>query len=88
MSTGRLASKTGVEILLSMDVKSDCCFNHNELGWMLIPIEHAEEFTNDPAGAKINEGVDDYQVTGRDMPTFLYEDPEKYDPEDMLSGFM
>ncbi|KAF8258317.1 hypothetical protein EI94DRAFT_1708102 [Lactarius quietus] len=52
--------------------------------------EHAEEFTNDPAGirAKINEGVDDYQVTGGDMPTFLYKDPEKYDPEDMLSGFI
>ncbi|KAF8261666.1 hypothetical protein EI94DRAFT_1705351 [Lactarius quietus] len=90
MSTGRLASKTGVEILLSMDAKSDHGFNHNELGQMLIPIEHAKEFANDPAGirVKINEGVDDYQVTGRDMPTFLYEDPEKYDPEDMLSGFM
>jgi hypothetical protein len=38
--------------------------------------------------AKINEGVDDYQVTGTDMPVFLYKDPEKYNPEDMLSGFM
>ncbi|KAF8264671.1 hypothetical protein EI94DRAFT_1805484 [Lactarius quietus] len=88
MSTGRLASKTSVKILLSMDAKSDRGFNHNELGHMLIPTEHAEEFTNDPAGAKINEGVDDYQVTGRDMPAFLYEDPGKYDPEDMLCGFM
>jgi hypothetical protein len=50
MSTGRLASKTGGEILLSMDAKLDCGFNHNELGQMLIPIEHAKEFANDPVG--------------------------------------
>jgi hypothetical protein len=38
--------------------------------------------------AKIQAGDEDYQITGDDVPAFLYEDPESYDPEDVLNGFM
>ena len=38
--------------------------------------------------AKIQAGDEDYQVTADDVPSFLYEDPEAYDPDDVLSGFM
>ncbi|KAN0135028.1 hypothetical protein V8E53_007146, partial [Lactarius tabidus] len=85
-----LASKTGVEILLSVDSKSDRGFNHDQLGQLLIPVQHHEEFGRDPAAvrAKIHEGLEEYQVTGGDMPSFLFEDPDKVDPENVLAGFM
>ena len=38
--------------------------------------------------AKIQAGEEEYQVTGADVPSFLYEDPEQYDPEDVLFSFM
>ena len=38
--------------------------------------------------AKIQAGDKDYQVTADDVPSFLYEDPEAYNPEDVLSGFL
>lgn len=48
-NTGRLASKTGVEILLSVDSKADRGFNHDQLGQLLVPVQHYEEFGRDPA---------------------------------------
>ena len=48
MNTGRLASKTGVEILLSVDSKADRGFNHDQLGQLLIPVQHYEEFSKYP----------------------------------------
>ena len=38
--------------------------------------------------AKIQAGEEDYQITADDVPSFLYEDPEAYDPDDVLSGFL
>ena len=38
--------------------------------------------------AKINAGEEGYKVTAASAPAFLYEDPAKYDPEHVLSGFM
>lgn len=37
---------------------------------------------------KINDGLEEYQVTGGDMPSFLFQDPDKVDPENVLAGFM
>jgi hypothetical protein len=50
MNTGRLASRTDVEILLNRDSKSDRGFNHDELGRLLIPVQHIEEYSGDPVG--------------------------------------
>ena len=47
-NTGRLSSKTGVEILLSVDSKADRGFNHDQLGQLLIPVQHFGEFSTDP----------------------------------------
>lgn len=44
--------------------------------------------TSPSVRAKIQDGIEEYQVIGGDMPSFLYEDPAKYDPEDVLAGFM
>ena len=38
--------------------------------------------------AKINAGSEEFQVIGTNPPAFLYEDPDSYDPENALSGFM
>ena len=37
---------------------------------------------------KVRDGVSEYKVTAGDVPSFLYEDPKKYDPENVLTGFM
>jgi len=38
---------------------------------------------------KVKNGVEEeYHVTVEDVPSFLYEDPLEYDPENVLSGFM
>lgn len=37
---------------------------------------------------KVRDGVEGYQVTAEDVPSFLYEDPLNYDPENVLAGFM
>lgn len=44
--------------------------------------------TSPSVRAKIQDGIEGYEVTGGDMPSFLYEDPARYDPEDVLVGFM
>jgi hypothetical protein len=44
--------------------------------------------TSSSVRAKIHEGLEEYQVTGGDMPSFLFEDPDKVDPENVLAGFM
>ncbi|KAI9431323.1 hypothetical protein H4582DRAFT_2085154 [Lactarius indigo] len=70
------------------DSKSDRGFNHDILGRLLIPIEHIAEYDSDPLRTKVNSGVKGYEVTAHDAPAFLYEDPDKYNPDDVLSGFM
>ena len=50
MNTGRLASRTDTKISLSGDSKSDRGFFHDELGRMLIPVQHIEEYNSDPVG--------------------------------------
>jgi hypothetical protein len=37
---------------------------------------------------KINDGSEEFQITGRKVPAFLYEDLDVYDPDDILSGLM
>lgn len=44
--------------------------------------------TSPSVRAKIQDRIEEYQVIGGDMPSFLYEDPDEYDPEDVLAGFM
>jgi hypothetical protein len=48
-NTRRLASNTSVEILLSIDLKSNQGFNHDQLGQLLVPVQHYNEFGRDPA---------------------------------------
>ncbi|KAI9433957.1 hypothetical protein H4582DRAFT_2081635 [Lactarius indigo] len=86
--TTMLASKTKANLTLSRDSKSDRGFNHDILGRLLIPIEHIAEYDSDPLRTKVNSGVKGYEVTAHDAPAFLYEDPDKYNPDDVLSGFM
>ncbi|KAI9445703.1 hypothetical protein BJY52DRAFT_422297 [Lactarius psammicola] len=89
LNTTKLIGKPGVE--LSADSKEDRGFNHDVLGRMLIPVQLIGAYDKDPVGvrAKARDGLEEeYQVTAEDMPSFLYEDPLKYDPENVLSGFM
>ena len=44
--------------------------------------------TSPSVRGRIQDGEEDYQVTSGDMPSFLYDDPENYDPDDVLAGFM
>jgi hypothetical protein len=38
--------------------------------------------------AAVNAGGSEYNVTADFPPSFMYEDPEKYDPENVLEGLM
>ena len=38
--------------------------------------------------AKINAGSEEFRVTGTNPPAFLYEDPDKYEHSNALSGFL
>ncbi|KAN0141163.1 hypothetical protein V8E53_000919 [Lactarius tabidus] len=80
---GRLASKT-VSTMTNSDSCSYLCNtmkNSAEILWhKFIGIRHVR--------AKIHEGLEEYQVTSRDMPSFLFEDPDKVNPENVLAGFM
>jgi hypothetical protein len=38
--------------------------------------------------AKIQAGQEEYQMASGDMPSFLFEEPEKYDTKEVLAGFM
>ena len=38
--------------------------------------------------AKVNSGDHRYRVTAVQPPAFLYENPDDYDPENVLRGFM
>jgi hypothetical protein len=38
--------------------------------------------------AKVNAGDNDYLVTAEDVPSFLYEDPLKYNPENVFTGLL
>ncbi|KAH9039662.1 hypothetical protein EDB85DRAFT_2141166 [Lactarius pseudohatsudake] len=87
-NTGRLASKTDTPLALVGETKSDCGFTNDALGRMLIPIQHLKAYTDNPVETKIRNGLEGYEVTGGDPPAFLYEDPENYDPTNLLSGFM
>ncbi|KAN0135071.1 hypothetical protein V8E53_006962 [Lactarius tabidus] len=88
-NTGKYLSEHGAEVTISLS-KSGRGFNDNLLGRMLIPIQHIAAYDKDPVGirAKVNAGDDDYRVTAEGVPSFLYEDPLKYDPENVFSGLM
>ncbi|KAH8983888.1 hypothetical protein EDB86DRAFT_3084964 [Lactarius hatsudake] len=87
-NTRRLASKTDTPLALGGDTKSDRGFSNDALGWMLVPIQHFKAYTDNPVETKIRDGVEGYKVTGGDPLAFLYEDPENYNPTNLLSGFM
>ncbi|KAH9024767.1 hypothetical protein EDB85DRAFT_1894198 [Lactarius pseudohatsudake] len=89
-NTGRLASKTDTPLALVGETKSDHGFTNDALGRMLVPIQHLKAYTDNPVDlrTKIRNGLEGYKVTGGDPPAFLYEDPENYDPTNLLSGFM
>ncbi|KAH9012143.1 hypothetical protein EDB84DRAFT_1569336 [Lactarius hengduanensis] len=56
---------------------------------MLIPIQHIEEYDEDPLGMKVMNSVEEkYKVTADDVPSFLYEDPLNIDPNDIFFGLM
>ncbi len=42
----------------------------------------------DSIRANINRGDEAYQITADLSPVFLYENPERYDPDDVLVGYM
>ncbi|KAH8977307.1 hypothetical protein EDB86DRAFT_2838038 [Lactarius hatsudake] len=72
-------------------MKSNRGFSNDALGRMLIPIQHFKAYMDsNPVDfrTKIRDGVEGYEVTGGDPLAFLYEDPENYDPTNLLSGFM
>ncbi|KAH8976904.1 hypothetical protein EDB86DRAFT_3093844 [Lactarius hatsudake] len=87
---GRLASTSQTPFNLSIDSKSDRGFNHNDLGRMLIPIDYLEAYNLDPADVveKINDVNNEYNVTADLLPAFLYEDPDYYNPDNLLEGLM
>ncbi|KAH9015649.1 hypothetical protein EDB84DRAFT_1567627 [Lactarius hengduanensis] len=87
---GRLASTTRTPLELSLDSKSDRGFNHDDLGRMIIPIDYLEAYNLDPADVveKINDVDEEYRVTAELMPAFLYDDPDFYNPDDLLEGLM
>ncbi|KAF8263533.1 hypothetical protein EI94DRAFT_1703920 [Lactarius quietus] len=65
-------------------------FNHPVLSQMILPIDYLKDFNKNPTSiqAKINGGDEVYPVTADLSLSFLYEDPGKYDPEDVYIGFM
>ncbi|KAH9003266.1 hypothetical protein EDB83DRAFT_2324362 [Lactarius deliciosus] len=87
---GRLASTSQTPFNLSIDSKSDRGFNHDDLGRMLIPIDYLDAYNLDPADVveKINDVNNEYNVTADLLPAFLYEDPDYYNPDNLLEGFM
>ncbi|KAH9069854.1 hypothetical protein EDB83DRAFT_2674202 [Lactarius deliciosus] len=87
---GRLASTSQTPFNLSIDSKSDRGFNHDDLGRMLIPIDYLDVYNLDPADVveKINDVNNEYNVTADLLPAFLYEDPDYYNPDNLLEGFM
>ncbi|KAH8989012.1 hypothetical protein EDB86DRAFT_2831772 [Lactarius hatsudake] len=89
-NTAMLISKTKENLTLSRDSKSDRGFNHDTFGQLLIPIQHFTEYDSDPLGVrtKVNGSVKGYKVTAHDAPAFLYEDPSKYNSDDVLARFM
>ncbi|KAH8984505.1 hypothetical protein EDB92DRAFT_1819043 [Lactarius akahatsu] len=87
-NTAMLVNKTMDNLTLNRDSKSDRGFNHDTFGRLLIPIQHFVEYDSDPLRTKVNGGVKGYKVTAHDTPAFLYEDPSKYNPDDILFGFM
>ena len=36
----------------------------------------------------VNARAEEYQITADSMPSFLYDDPLQFDPNDVLAGFM
>ena len=38
--------------------------------------------------AMVNTGAEEYQVTTNSVPSFLYDDPLQFDPNDVFTGFM
>ena len=38
--------------------------------------------------AMVNAGAEEYQITADSVPSFLYDDPLQFDPNDVLAGFM
>ena len=36
----------------------------------------------------VNTGAEEYQVTTDSVPSFLYDDPLQFDPNDVFTGFM
>ncbi|KAH9018102.1 hypothetical protein EDB85DRAFT_2154730 [Lactarius pseudohatsudake] len=65
-------------------------FNHDDLGRMLIPIDYLEAYNLDPADVveKIDDVNNEYNVTADLLPAFLYEDPDYYNPDNLLEGLM
>ncbi|KAF8263265.1 hypothetical protein EI94DRAFT_1704128 [Lactarius quietus] len=78
--TAKMASQTNTPLL----------FHNNATGCMLIPIKYLTSYNKDPVSvqAKLNAGSDEFHVTGTSPPSFLYEDPDNYNPKKVLSSFM
>jgi hypothetical protein len=36
----------------------------------------------------VNAGAEEYKITANHVPSFLYEDPLKFDPNNVFTGFM
>ncbi|KAF8264624.1 hypothetical protein EI94DRAFT_1592399 [Lactarius quietus] len=70
--------------------KVDRGFNHPVLSRMILPIDYLKDFDRNPTSirAKINGGDEAYPVTADLSPSFLYKDPNEYDPKDVYISYM
>ncbi|KAF8262121.1 hypothetical protein EI94DRAFT_1705017 [Lactarius quietus] len=65
-------------------------FNHPVLSQMILPIDYLKDFDRNPTSiqVKINGGDKAYPVMADLSLSFLYEDPNEYDPKDVYIGYM
>ncbi|KAF8269196.1 hypothetical protein EI94DRAFT_1799482 [Lactarius quietus] len=81
---------TDPAIDLMLQGKVDRGFNHPVLSQMILPIDYLKDFDRNPTSiqVKINGGDEAYLVMVDLSPSFLYEDPNEYDPEDVYIRYM
>ncbi|KAN0140598.1 hypothetical protein V8E53_001807 [Lactarius tabidus] len=88
--TGALLTRPELPIALLHNTRADRGFNNDDTGRMLIPAHYFEEYNVDPVRVRalLNAGDPAYSVTAENTPAFLYEDPTKYNPDNVLAGLM
>ncbi|KAF8257534.1 hypothetical protein EI94DRAFT_1708898 [Lactarius quietus] len=90
MRNARSGNAHVLKIHLMPQGKVNRGFNHPVLSQMILPIDYLKDFDRNPTSiqVKINGGDKAYPVMADLLLSFLYEDPNEYDPKDVYIGYM